>query len=132
MRLLEKDPGKRPATAQMVVEALAGSSAGRPLTPNSGGIAVRGNGAGTAGLPDLFDPTSSSAAGSDPPVGARHASPGDAGSSPRGISTQNPVYRRARHLSQAPRELAPAPRWSEPVIPRHLPGGLTSGNFLWN
>jgi len=45
---------------------------------------------------------------------------------------RNPVYRRARHLSQAPRELAPAPRWSEPVIPRHLPGGLTSGNFLWN
>ena len=45
---------------------------------------------------------------------------------------RNPAYRRARHLSQAPRELAPAPRWSEPVIPRHLPGGLTSGNFLWN
>ena len=28
----------------------------------------------------------------------------------------------------APRELPPAPRWSEPVIPRHVP----SGTFTWN
>ena len=45
---------------------------------------------------------------------------------------RNPAYRRARHMSEAPRELPPAPRWSEPVIPRHLPGGLSSCNFLWN
>jgi type IV secretion system protein VirD4 len=46
---------------------------------------------------------------------------------------RNRAYRRARRLrAEAPRELPPAPRWSEPVIPRHIPGGLTSGNFLWN
>jgi type IV secretory pathway TraG/TraD family ATPase VirD4 len=46
---------------------------------------------------------------------------------------RNPAYRRARRLyAGAPYELPPAPRWSEPVIPRHLSGGLASGNFLWN
>ena len=42
---------------------------------------------------------------------------------------RNPAYRRARRLhADAPRELPPAPRWSEPVIPRHVP----SGTFTWN
>ncbi len=46
---------------------------------------------------------------------------------------RNPAYRRARRLHAEPvRELPPAAAWSEPVIPRHVPGGLTSGNFLWN
>ena len=37
---------------------------------------------------------------------------------------RNPAYRRARRLhAGAPRELPPAPRWSEPVIPRHVPSG---------
>jgi type IV secretory pathway TraG/TraD family ATPase VirD4 len=46
---------------------------------------------------------------------------------------RNPAYRRARRLyAGAPYEHPPAPRWSEPVIPRHLSGGLASGNFLWN
>jgi hypothetical protein len=46
---------------------------------------------------------------------------------------RNRAYRRARRLpAQPPREVPPAARWSEPVIPRHVPGGLTSGNFLWN
>jgi type IV secretion system protein VirD4 len=46
---------------------------------------------------------------------------------------RNRAYRRARRLpAQPPREVPPAARWSEPVIPRHMPGGLTSGNFLWN
>jgi hypothetical protein len=46
---------------------------------------------------------------------------------------RNRAYRRTRHLpAQPPREVPPAARWSEPVIPRHMPGGLTSGNFLWN
>ena len=42
---------------------------------------------------------------------------------------RNPAYRRARRLhADAPRELPPAPLWSEPVIPRHVP----SGTFTWN
>ena len=46
---------------------------------------------------------------------------------------RNRAYRRARRLpAQPPREVPPAAAWSEPVIPRHVPGGLTSGNFLWN
>ena len=46
---------------------------------------------------------------------------------------RNRAYRRARRLpAQPPREVPPAAAWSEPVIPRHMPGGLTSGNFLWN
>jgi hypothetical protein len=46
---------------------------------------------------------------------------------------RNPAYRRARRLhAEPPRELPPAARWSEPVIPRHLPGGPASGNFPWN
>jgi type IV secretion system protein VirD4 len=46
---------------------------------------------------------------------------------------RNPAYRRARRLhAGAPYELPPAPRWSEPVIPRHPPSGLASGNFLSN
>ena len=46
---------------------------------------------------------------------------------------RNPAYRRARRLHAEPvRELPPAAAWTEPVIPRHEPGGLTSGNSLWN
>ena len=46
---------------------------------------------------------------------------------------RNPAYRRARRLrAESVRELPPAAAWSEPVIPRHVPGGLTSGTFLWN
>jgi hypothetical protein len=42
---------------------------------------------------------------------------------------KNPAYRRARRLhAGAPNELPPAPRWSEPVIPCHVP----SGTFTWN
>ena len=42
---------------------------------------------------------------------------------------RNPAYRRARRLhAGAQHELPPAPQWSEPVIPRHVP----AGTFLWN
>ena len=37
---------------------------------------------------------------------------------------RNPAYRRARRLhAGAQHELPPAPQWSEPVIPRHVPTG---------
>ena len=42
---------------------------------------------------------------------------------------RNPAYRRARRLhASAQHELPPAPQWSEPVIPRHVP----TGTFPWN
>ena len=42
---------------------------------------------------------------------------------------RNPAYRRARRLhAGAQHELPPAPQWSEPVIPRHVPTGI----FTWN
>ncbi len=41
---------------------------------------------------------------------------------------RNPAYRRARRLPAEPARELPAPQWSEPVIPRHVP----SGTFSWN
>ena len=41
---------------------------------------------------------------------------------------RNPAYRRARRLTAEPARELPAPQWSEPVIPRHVP----SGTFSWN
>ena len=41
---------------------------------------------------------------------------------------RNPAYRRARRLPTEPARELPAPQWSEPVIPRHVP----SGTFSWN
>jgi hypothetical protein len=51
---------------------------------------------------------------------------------------RNPAYRRARRLHlEPPLELPHAARWSEPVIPDHIPAGMVPGNshgscFPWN
>ncbi|MHB8574033.1 MAG: serine/threonine-protein kinase, partial [Dehalococcoidia bacterium] len=94
LRLLEKDPAKRPASAQVVVEALSGvrtpsQPKGTRFAANSGGATDRGSGENAAGdrPPSIGGQGASGARRANAAAGA-----GQASASPSG---PNPVYRRS-------------------------------------